>query len=242
MIAHRGNMPGLTENTLPAFAAALTAGADILESDVRVTRDGTAILAHDDNLLRIVGDRRRIADMTISEVRAIDLGAGVTIPTLREALSTFPNARFNLDLKAPHSPEAAVHAIREVGAADRVLLTSFTESLRREALRLLPGVATSASARLFVRILLAHRLRLHTRMRRLTMGLCAVQIPLRAAGMSTTSRQFLGDLHSGGLEVHYWTVNDEQTMRDLIAAGADAIITDEVALARGIVDAAEPVR
>lgn len=240
-ISHRGQTPGNVENTIGAFRAALAAGADILESDVHVTRDGVAVLFHDDTLERLTGDPRAISALSWAQLRTIDLGSGEGVPTLEETLSVFPAARFNLDLKSADSPEAACDVVARLGARDRVLLTSFGEKRRRRALRLLPGVASSASAARFLWILLAAKLGVTGLVRLLSRGMCAVQIPVSAAGLKTTTPRFIARLHSAGLEVHFWVINDPAQMQGLLLAGADALITDEIAVARRVIDASEPV-
>ena len=76
MYAHRGASLERAENTLEAFELAVELGADAIETDAHVTRDGRVVLAHDPTGERTAGDRRAIADLTLSEVRAWNVGAG----------------------------------------------------------------------------------------------------------------------------------------------------------------------
>lgn len=86
VIAHRGDSQAARENTLAAFAAAVEAGADWIELDVRTTRDGVAVVLHDTTLLRLWGGvGRRVQDMTLGQLETIG-GAGLRVPTLAEAL------------------------------------------------------------------------------------------------------------------------------------------------------------
>lgn len=240
VISHRGNTPGYVENTLPAFSAALAAGADILESDVHVSADGVAVLCHDDSLERLTGDTRHIAEMTWADLKQINLGNGSRVPSLEEALRAFPETPFNLDLKSISSPRAACAVIKRLEAVDRVLLASFSDARRREALRLIPRVLSSASARRFFWIALAAKLGATGIVRLLCRDMCAVQIPTRYSGVVTTEPRFIAVLHRAGLEVHFWVINDPDEMRALLRAGADALITDEVATARSLIDSLEP--
>ena len=127
VLSHRGNMPGFVENTLGGFRAALAAGADVLESDVHVSRDGVPMLFHDETLERLTGDPRRIRDVSSHELKTLDLGAGEGVPTLEDVLETFPTARFNLDMKSPDAPHATAFVLARQIAHDRVLLASFSE-------------------------------------------------------------------------------------------------------------------
>lgn len=103
------------------------------------------MICHDDELERLAGVPGRVGAFTAKELGALDLGQGQGMPTLAEALAAFPLQRFNIDLKSADVVLPAVAAIRETCALDRVLVTSFSER-RRRALKLLPGVASSASA------------------------------------------------------------------------------------------------
>ncbi len=95
--------PGLAldhpENTPGAFHAALAAGADILETDVHVSRDGVVVIAHDPDLTRVAGRSGLVSDFTADELASIDLDSGQGFPTLDQVLTEFPTAKFKIDLK-----------------------------------------------------------------------------------------------------------------------------------------------
>ena len=218
-----------------AFAKAVAAGADYVETDVRASLDGVAVVCHDPDLSRVAGRDIRVGQLTLAELRRIDLGFGQNFCSLAEALDAFPDTRFNIDLKSADVVAPAVAAIRKVGAIGRVLVTSFGDSRRRAAIAELPGVATSASARPFVAALLAGKLRAPLAMARVLRGVDAVQVPERALGMSVTSSPMIERLHRAGVEVHVWTINDPERMRALLDLGVDGIVTDRADLALGIV-------
>jgi glycerophosphoryl diester phosphodiesterase len=102
----------------------------------------------------------------------------------------------------------------------------------------MPRVATSASATQFVLILIAAKLRIRPLVRRFVSGVSALQIPERALGMDTTTSSFISVVRSCGVRLEYWVINDEIKMRRLIDRGADGLVTDNVALARRVVDEA----
>ncbi|MFC0681459.1 glycerophosphodiester phosphodiesterase family protein [Lysobacter korlensis] len=234
VFAHRGLASGVPENTLAAFSHALNAGAGYLESDVRATRDGVAVLAHDADLRRLTGRTDRISDLTAAELADTDLG-GHRVPTLHEALAAFPAARFNLDLKAADAVDAAIAAIREADAVDRVLVSSFDEQRRAGAVRALPGIATSASSRIATRALAALRAGLPRTAARVLNGVHAVQVPETARGVRVVSPRTVAGFHSAGVEVHVWTVNAASAMRRLLEWGVDGIVTDRADVAVSVV-------
>ena len=73
--AHRGDSSEAPENTIPAFEAAIESGADWIELDVGVTKDGVLVVLHDEDLKRVAGDSRKIGELTFEEVRRLDVGS-----------------------------------------------------------------------------------------------------------------------------------------------------------------------
>lgn len=235
VFAHRGLALDAPENTLLAFAHALAVGVDHVETDVHASRDGVAMVAHDDDLSRVGGSSDRVDALTAAELARLDLGAGQHMPTLAEALDAFPDLRFNIDLKSEASIAPTIEAIRRTRAEQRVLLTSFSEQRRRAALRMLPGVATSASGPRFALALAASVVRATPAVRRALTGIHAVQIPERALGLSTVTPARIRAFHSAGVEVHVWTINEPAIMARLLDLGVDGIVTDRADLALEVI-------
>jgi glycerophosphoryl diester phosphodiesterase len=226
VIAHRGLAIEAPENTLLAFAHAVGIGITHIETDVHVSADGVAMVAHDPDLSRVGGLMTRVDSLTARELGRVDLGNDQHMPTLAEALDGFPDAFFNIDLKTMGAVVPTVETIKDLRAHDRVLLTSFSERRRRAGLRMLPGVATSASGPRFAAALLSTVVRGGPLVRGALRGLHAVQIPQRALGLDTVSPARIRAFHDAGVEVHVWTINDADTMRNLLARGVDGIVTD----------------
>ena len=218
ILAHRGLATGAPENGLEAFANALDAGATHLETDVRASQDGVAVLHHDPRL----ADGRLVAELSLDALRLAVPG----LCTVPEALAALPGARFNLDVKASEAIEPLAVALRQSSARSRVLVTSFGPRRRRAALKRIPGVATSASADGVALALAGIRLGAHGLARAALAGVDAVQIPERLLGTDATTPWFIDALHRAGVEVHYWVVNNGARMRELVARGADGIVTD----------------
>ena len=232
VLAHRGGIrQGTVENTLGAFRAAWDAGVTHLETDARATADGACVLWHDADLRRLTGDRRRVEDMTLAELRAIDLGSGARVTTLAELLRALPSARVNVDVKGRSAPAAVAREVRDADAVGRVLVTSFSGSRRRRAVALLPGVATSADAGRLVVAVLGARIGLAPVVRAALGGVDAVQMPRRVLGIRTTSLVMVRRLSRAVREVHVWTVDDPAEMIRLVSAGVHGIVTDRPELA-----------
>ena len=229
IIAHRGLAVGAPENSALAFVKAMAAGASHLETDVHASVDGVSIISHDPTLLRSAGRKVRVDQLRAKELLGIDLGGGQRILSLREALQSLPDARFNIDIKADAAVEPTVRAIRDERAIDRVLITSFSESRRSRAVELLPGVASSASAPMVLKALARQRVGLSPAPA--LRGVQAVQVPERHRGARVVSRKFIHALHNIDVEVHVWTINDPHDMIRLLDLGIDGIVTDRADLA-----------
>lgn len=246
VLAHRGFVSdedaanGVAENSFLAVAAAHAAGAQYIESDCHVTLDGEVVLFHDDDLARVADDPRKVADVTARELADLMADRGGLV-TLAQALESFPESRFNLDVKAP----AAAAGVGRIVArhAERVLLTSFSDARRRAALAaaadagvrggVLP--ATSAGSATIGRLLAAVSLRSHTLAARVLHGVDALQIPERQGRIRVVSPRLIDAAHACGVEVHVWTVNAAEDMRRLLAAGVDGIVTDRADVALAVV-------
>jgi len=227
ILAHRGLSLEGPENTLLAFLAALAAGATHLETDVRATSDGMAVLSHDPT----VPDGRALNRLTMAQLGRIDLGNGQSYCSLAEALAAFPEARFNVDVKSADAVLPAARAIRRAAAGRRVLLTSFSETRRRRVVRAVPGAVSSASAPVVALMMAAVTLGQRWALPRLLRGISAVQVPERAGPVRIVTPRVIRRMHAIGVEVHVWTVNDPERMRRLLALGVDGLVTDRTDLA-----------
>jgi glycerophosphoryl diester phosphodiesterase len=190
-----------------------------------------AILSHDPDLFRLTGRHVRIDQLTAGELARIDLGDGQNFATLAAALDTFPDARFNIDVKAADAAIPTVEAVRTARAEHRVLIGSFSNSRRLAVVRRLPGVATSVSSRGALIATWAGALGLPAITRWALRGVQAVQLPHRILGVRTTSRRVIAAYHSADVEVHIWTINDASAMNRLLDAGIDGIVTDRADVA-----------
>lgn len=237
--AHRGASFELPENTLEAFELALALGADAIETDAHMTRDGAIVLSHDPTGARAAGVKRAIADATLAEVRTWDVGArfvprrpGVfrggarfAMPTLDAALDAFPEVVFNVDAK-PTSPgviPALLRAIRQARAEERVRIASFSTRNLVRARRLgYPG-ETGLSPIEVARAMIAPRAAL----RWLRVRGHAAQVPRQAYGIRFARAAAIDRLHALGLRVDFWTIDDPAEAARLFAMGADGVMTDD---------------
>ena len=150
LIGHRGASHDAPENTLAAFRLAWEQGADGIEGDFRLTRDGEIVCLHDPTTRRTAGVRLSVADATLAQLRELDVGswkgeqwAGEPIPTLREVIGTVPpGKRLFIELKSGPEillPLAAILAESGLPHEQTVIL-SFSDEVVAEARQLLPHV------------------------------------------------------------------------------------------------------
>ncbi len=243
VLAHRGASAIAPENTLAAFERALAAGAAVLESDVRATRDGVPVLLHAPDLARTTDGHGAVGDLDLDGVGTLDAGCrfspdggrtfpyrgrGIRVPTLDEALAAFPDARFNLEVKGadPGLAAAVVAIVARRRRPERTLLTAGDDAVMRALRdRVTAGrleVALGASegeARAFIA---SSRRRAAP-----PAGPMALQVPVEHDGERIVSTDLVAHAHRHGVQVHVWVVNDPAQALDLLALGVDALVTDD---------------
>ncbi|KFF59598.1 glycerophosphodiester phosphodiesterase [Cryobacterium sp. MLB-32] len=234
VIAHRGLAIDAPENTLLAFLAALSNGATHLETDVHASLDAVAVISHDADLARL-GRDVRIDQLTVRELTRVDLGHGQGVPSLAEALDAFPEALFNIDIKADSAVDPTVRAVLAARATPRVLITSFSESRRRRAVDLLPGVATSASSAGVLKALVAATFAPRSTLRHTLSGISAVQVPPTSGVLRIVTPRFVRAVQAVGVEVHVWTVNEVADMEHLLDLGVNGLVTDRADIASELI-------
>jgi glycerophosphoryl diester phosphodiesterase len=218
VFAHRGGSELAPENTMRAFDNGVALGADGLELDVHLSRDGVVVVHHDRVLDRTTRLRGPVADRRAAEL----VSAGV--PTLEDVLARHRDVRVIVELKRNDAAMASsvVDTLRRGGALERVCVGSFGTRVLREVRRLEPRVATSAS-REEVRWALY---RSWCRWPLSRVAYAGYQVPEVAGTTRVVSPRFVKYAHHAGLGVQVWTVDDVDAARRLIGWGVDALITD----------------
>ena len=251
VIAHRGGRALFPENTLQAFAGAVRLGVDALEMDLRLTRDGVLVTCHDADISRTSDGVGVVRDHTLAELQSLNFGFHFTnragaapyrahparIATLEELFQQFTNTLMVLELKdhetdGQEAAEKLARLIAKYGRESTVLVASFDEA-SLDAFRRATGgrVATSLSTTRARRFVIFNLIRLDWFG---PVGDAALQVPLTRSGFALDRPGLIRAAHARNWAVHYWTINDAEEMRRLIALGADGIITDRPDLARQI--------
>ena len=240
-LAHRGGarhpaLDGL-ENTLTAFRHAAGLGYRYLETDVHATADGHLVAFHDDSLNRVTDRAGLIVGLPLAEVVGAVVGARLgkdeRIPRLTDLLEELPDARFNIDLKAPTAAEPLADLLRRTGWHDRVCVGSFTERTLRRFRRLVDRPVATTAGVLAVAAQAYAPYPLHVG--RLLRDEGAVfQVPHRYRGRTVVDRRFVELAHASGRHVHVWTVDERAEMEHLVDLGVDGLITDRTDVCREV--------
>lgn len=247
---HRGGDEKKTENTLEAFQYSSDLGFVFMETDVQSTSDGRVVIFHDADLKRIAGIDKKIKDLTFDEVTNIDLINGGKIPSLEETLFSFPNLRFNIDIKTNSAVEESIKIIKSQEALTRVCLASFSNKRIRRIRKLAgPQSCTSMSQLEVVNAIfhvlaenLGSGINLRRKMRgdeayfkskwmRTTIPFngipdCA-QVPVGQWGIPIVTQSFIRIMNLLGKFVHVWTIDEPEEMNRLIDLGVDGLMTDK---------------
>jgi glycerophosphoryl diester phosphodiesterase len=165
----------------------------------------------------------------VSETEATNFPDSVA--TLEEALERFPEARFNIDIKSSDAIIPTVTVVKNLGAEDRVLITSFSDKRRKKALAIMGNVATSSSAISYAVALVSLRAGLTGIAAYILRNIDALQIPEKSLGINASSQTMIARFKKLGILVYFWTINDSDLMVELVRRGADGVVTDRTDIA-----------
>lgn len=230
--AHRAGAMLAPENTVAAIRKAIEARADWAEIDVQRTADGAVVVLHDSDLMRVAGERRRVSESTLAEIKAIDVGShfgaefkGERVPTLDEALAAAGDRiRFNIELKPGSAADveplvrAVLNSTDRAGITGRCRLCSQSYESLQLARQLKPGLQVGfiAGARLG--------------------DLSKLDVAFLMVSQRLATRKLVNSGRVRGIEVHTWTVNNPDALLPLVDRGVANIITDDPAAMRRRLD------
>src|SRR5258705_5601648 len=246
ILGHRGASALAPENTLAAFSRAISDGADGIEFDVRLSRDGVAVVIHDASLKRTGLINRLVSDLTAAELGEVDVGSwfaertqnpeqsfgGEKLPTLSQVFKLFTenNGRLYVEMKCePHEGTALAAEVarltRESEMVDRVVVESFDHSAIAAVKRIDSGIRTAAlfEPKLTRPISTIRRLKMVDAALAVAADELAIHHTLAAERVVEKARQ-------AGLEVVIWTVEDPSWIRRARALGIKALISNDPGL------------
>ncbi|WP_066189786.1 MULTISPECIES: glycerophosphodiester phosphodiesterase [Gracilibacillus] len=229
IIAHRGASSDAPENTLAAFQKAIDHGADSIELDVRLTKDGVPVICHDATIKRTSDGTAAIHEANLSELKQCDFGswfdpsfAGEEIPTLDETLRLVKDTDMDLNIEVKNSPiihvgieQKMIDLVHKYGMQDRVLFSSFDhQCLKRIHL---------LDARVKIGFILH-------------MNLVHLFDYIKNSGIEAysihphhfyTTKGMVSEAHACGIKVYPYTIDDMELAEQYLAKGVDGVITNK---------------
>jgi len=235
--AHRGASAYCPENTLEAFSKAIEQGADCIELDVHLTKDGSIVVAHDERLERVSNGTGYINDYTLEELKSLDFGklfpgTVCRIPTLSEVFSLIKPLALavNIELKTterlyPGLCGKLAALVDEFGMGERILYSSFNHYSLQEIKQIAPGAKTGLLYQL---------------------GMVDPWVYANYVGADAIHPHYyviaalpetVKLCHENGIMVNVWTVDDSEAIKLMLKSGVDGIITNKPDIAIACRDA-----
>jgi glycerophosphoryl diester phosphodiesterase len=231
VIGHRGNRAAVAENTLESLGHAVDIGVDAIEFDVRVTRDGVAVIMHDPTVDRTTNGRGLLQALSYSDVQALEVGATtdtpgaarLRVPSLEQVLDRVRETALVIEVKELAAVDATLELIRRFGAQSRVLIgsaeTLVMERFYESSLRLCASMRDAAK---LIPIALAglrpSKLRYHV-----------LSVTPRFRGFPIPVLRMAAAARRANVPTQVWTVNDPAVAKRLWLGGVSGIVTDDPA-------------
>jgi glycerophosphoryl diester phosphodiesterase len=258
LLAHQGGEHLAPTNTMAAFAVADSIGVDFLDIDVHMSKDGHLVGIHDSTVDRTTNGHGRVDAFTLAELQTLDAGyyfrdlqgnysyrgKGVNIPALEEVFSTYGTKYYlHVEIKdaypreGPSQIEEKLWAlIQNYALEKRIIVAAFQQKIVERFQQLSEGqVVIGAGTAEVAQFVVAHKLRLPGLYRRRSHVL---EIPLRSYGVNLKDRSLIERAHQLGMQVYYWTIDDQATMQELIELGADGIFSNRPDVLKEVIRAA----
>lgn len=214
IIAHRGDSSRAVENSLEAFHLALSVPVDMIEFDIRKSRNNVLYVMHDRDTGRTANANIDIEKAVSDDISRLRLNNGEVIPTLNDVLTLVDGkAGLNIEIKSEGAGALAAAHMAGSGYRGQVLISSFKELEVVDARRTAPTIPVAG---IFDRFILSevasYRLK----------GYDVVSI-----NKKTASRDLIERFHQMNIRVYVWTVDDEAEVRELISWGVDGIYSNK---------------
>ncbi len=243
IIAHQGGDGIWPGNTMFAFDNAVQIGADVLEMDAHITKDGVIVLMHDEKVDRTTNGTGLIEDLTLTELKELDAayqwsndnsktfpyrGQSIQVPTLEELFQKYPLIRYVIEIKLTKSQIEIplCNLIRQYNMQDKVNIASFHDKAMQSFRHVCPEIATSASKGEVTNLVLLGKIFLSGFIVPQYQSVAPPFDPSESFGISIVTERFIREAHAKNIKVEPWTVDDPELMKQYIQWGVDGIMTD----------------
>lgn len=213
-IAHRGASGHAPENTLEAFRKAVELGADVVEFDVRTTKDGIIVVIHDGDISRTTDGSGHVRDFSLAQIRQFHTANGENIPTFQEVLDVLKGkCTCKIDIKEPGIVVEIITVLRKNGIRGSII-TSQIFSVSEKARQLCPEIRTEAGG-----------FKENIPVEEMILSAKRINADIIGPHYRITTKQLVENAHKNGLEVHVWPVDDIGTIERMKETGVDGITT-----------------
>jgi glycerophosphoryl diester phosphodiesterase len=230
VIAHRGFSGIAPENTMTAFKKAIEIGADMIELDVMLSKDGELVVIHDKTVNRTTNGKGKVSELSLSDLKKLDAGSwfkkhfsGEKIPTLEEVFDlAHGKIQLNIEIKKDaYNPyrkkggveEKTVKLIEKYNMSSGVLVSSFNPLIIQRIKEFSPEVATA----------ILYRYRIN---RSLVKGFNNLNVNAVNPGKRFFNKKATQEVHKSDLKINIYTINQKREMKKFIKMGVDGIITN----------------
>jgi glycerophosphoryl diester phosphodiesterase len=232
IVAHRGASKDAPENTIPAFELAWAQGADAIEGDFRLTKDGHIVCIHDKDTKKVAGRKLVVAKSSLDELQQLDVGGnhgsafkGTAIPTLEDVLETIPgNKTIYIEIKCGKSiVPKLLHVLAESKIEpSQVVVISFDE----DVIKALKAKAPELKAFWLCSFEKKRSGKVAPSLKKTLKTLGEIKADGFSAGKDHISQAFIAAVMEHGYEFHVWTVDDLECAKDFREWGAKSITTN----------------
>lgn len=247
VIAHRGASAYLPENTLPAFRDAWERfDADMVELDVRLSKDNIPVVLHDARLSRVSASSKFVHELSFAEISQLDAayrfdpqgdgsypfrGQGIRIPAFEEVLQAFAGRGFAVEIKekSPFLVEETIRLLARYGSLKHSIVGSKIHDVYQFLKNSYPYVNRFCSRLSIFSLLLDQKQR---KSGSIEDPLCVASLPPSYLGLHFDRQSFIDYLHSRNIRVFFWTVNKEDVVQSLVSLGANGIVSDDPGMVR----------
>lgn len=253
VIAHGGAKQLFPENTMVAFSGSVQIGVDMLEMDLRLTKDEQLVCHHDDSINRMSDGTGLLADFTLDELKQFNFGYGFTdlngkmpyqnikveITPLENVFDSFAYLYFTVEIKdtgdrGKKAADVLYQLIKDKKLESRTIVASFDDEIISYFREISHGeIAVSASQKEATKFAISTKA---------LSGILyfpeavALQLPMKQSGINLAKKHVINSSHKHNMAMHYWTINTKEEMQLLIENGADGLITDRPDLMNELLD------
>lgn len=224
-VGHRGARAHEPENTIRSFKKAARLGVDVIEFDVRLTKDKVPVVIHDETVDRTTNGKGKVNELTLKQVRKLDAGKGEKVPTLEEALSFIKKNKIKafLEIKEKGFCKKALDLVKKKKLEKQAVIISYSTNILKHVAKI---NKKSISGLVF-----KNKIKNVTGFFKLGKA-CNAQWLL--GELKTLDKSFVKKAHDWGYKVEAWVVNDKKTAKKIARMGVDAIASDKPEVLKGL--------